>query len=165
MTYEFKIELDGKDFGPCPDDMLAAAWLLQRSGRQANAASVDNPEALAGLRADLMREIVRRWLETLAIYSEKLDAFERIAAMLASAPNQMLSYPITPAEIKTTPDESLAMIWIMLRNRAKVSPPFLDMLTGEIADRWLSMLVMYPIETAPGHWSRPSITEGRGATA
>lgn len=162
MKYVFQLDIEGEDFARCPDDTLAAVWLLQRSGRQA---SVDNPEALAGMRADLVREIVRRWLETLAIYSDKLDAFERMAAMLASAPNQMLSYPTTPTEIKTTSDESLAMIWVLLRNRHKVSPPFLDMLTSEIADRWLSMLVLYPVEMAPGRWSRPSITENKGAAA
>lgn len=165
MKYVFQLDIEGEDFARCPDDTLAAVWLLQRSGRQASAASVDNPEALAGMRADLVREIVRRWLETLAIYSDKLDAFERMAAMLASAPNQMLSYPTTPTEIKTTSDESLAMIWVLLRNRHKVSPPFLDMLTSEIADRWLSMLVLYPVEMAPGRWSRPSITENKGAAA
>ncbi len=165
MKYVFQLEIEGEDFANCPDDMLAAVWLLQRSGQHASAAQVDNPKAGAELLARLSGEIARRWLETLAIYSNKLDAFEHMAAMLAAAPNQMLSHPTTPAEIKTTSDESLAMLWIMFRNRSKLNPQFRDMLTSEIADRWVAMLTLYPVEIAPGHWSRPSINEDRRAAA
>lgn len=158
MKYVFQLEIEGEDFARCPDDTLAAVWLLQRGAVQ-----TERPAEREVLQARMRREIARRWLQTMELYSDALPDMVRLVLRLRP---DMLSTTIGSMDrLRATSDETLALFWMVADKQNDTDAATLDAILNEIADRWISTLVLSPVETAPGHWSRPSINEGKGTAS
>lgn len=153
MKYTFQLEIEGEDFSRCPSETLAAVWLLQR-----RADHVDRPADYEVLQHLMRREMASRWLATLAIYSDNLAAMIRLVARMGAA-----WPPITAtntAALRSTSDETLALLWMMADKQGdSIDPECLAAVLAEVADRWVSTLLLSAVETAPGCWGRPSITQ------
>lgn len=158
MKYVFQLEIEGEDFARCPDDTLAAVWLLQRGAAQA-----ERPAEREVLQARMRREVARRWLQTLELYSDALPDMVRLVLRLR--PDMLATTIGSMDRLRTTSDETLALFWMVADKQDDTEADTLDAILNEIAARWVSTLVLSPMETAPGRWSRPSITENTGAAA
>lgn len=156
MKYVFQLEIEGEDFARCPDDTLAAVWLLQRGAVQA-----ERPADREVMQARMRREIARRWLQTLELYSGALPDMVRLVLRLR--PGLLPTTIGSMDRLRTTSDETLALFWMVADKQDDTEAATLDAILNEIADRWVSTLVLSPMETVPGRWSRPSITENTGA--
>jgi hypothetical protein len=140
MNYSIQLTFESDRLGELTDEQLACIWLSRGD-------NVRNE-----LARKLHREIATRWFNVLDGFTTTHRQFTEIGQRVQLNPG-----PIDLAELMRSPDELVAVMWAML-GRCKVHQSGKSALALEVAERWISMLTLLPIEAPDGHWQRPAVT-------
>lgn len=140
MNYDFHVTFDSDRLSQLADHQLACIWLSR----------ADN--APNELIRKLHREITARWFKVLDAFTSVHRQFAEIGQHVQLNPNQ-----IDTSALMRTPDEMVAVMWAML-GECKAHRNGKSALAVEVAERWLAMLALLPIEANGGQWQRPAVT-------
>lgn len=140
MNYSLQLSFDSERLGELTDAQLACIWLSR----------ADNmPNELA---RKLHREIAARWFKVLDGFTTAHRQFTEIGERVQLNPG-----PIDLPELMRSPDEMVAVVWALF-GKCKVHRSGKSPLALEVAERWLSMLTLLPIEAPGDQWQRPAVT-------